>query len=52
MSSNNLIELSEPPPEFDPRQYPTIALHFFGLVASPVSAGASEIDGLDFDEAA
>ena len=52
MSPHNLTELAEPPPEFDPRQYPMIALHFFGLVASPVSAGASKIDGLDFDEAA
>ena len=54
MSPHKLTELSNPPPEFDPRQYPIIALQFFGLVAPPVTnnAGAGEIEAIDIDEAA
>ena len=51
MSSHNLIEISDPPPDFDPSEYPTIAVHFFGIDPSSISEGVDETETLNIDEA-
>ena len=40
------------PEGFDPREHPTIALHWFGLIALPRQDGAGDLVAVDIDEAA
>ena len=48
MPSHDLIESSnELPPRFDPRRFPIIAAHFYGLVPLPRQDDANELGIVD-----
>lgn len=48
--------LTNPSPDlpsgFDPRRFPIIAAHFFGLIALPPHGGSGDLEAVDFVEAA